>query len=251
MTVLAYAVGEESFIDLNGNGLADTGEMVDTLGNSTDMPEAWVDSDESGGQNGNEPYFDFIQNGAYNAADGKYNGVLCNGSPICSTTKSIHVRRALVLTMSSSTPAPLALFNNAAPPVGVTSISLPACDNPVGGVSTMDPTTYYVRVVDVNGNAMPTGTTIGFSTSNGTLLSLASFTTMNNSGCSSASAGCPAGVGTSTFEYYPVTLQSDAALSSGVCTNSKTSGLLTVTVKTPGGAGIGPTTTTTTFGVTD
>lgn len=269
VTVLAFAIGEESFTDLNGNGVADLSpnEMIDANGASTDMAEAFVDYNENGAFDAaTEPYEDFNGDGIYNAADSKYNGVLCDNATAppkgssagtCSTTKSIHVRRALVLTMSSSTPAALALFNNAAPPAAATSINLPACDNTVGGVSTMDATTYYVRVVDVNGNAMPVGTTIGFATTNGTLLSTASFTTMNNTGCSSAFPGCPAGVGTSTFEYYPVTLQSDAtitpatATTPATCNNTKTSGLLTVTVRTPGGSGIGSTTTTTSFVVTD
>lgn len=192
-------------------------------------------------------------NGVYDAPDGLYNGVLCSAlssAGTCSPTKSIHVRRSIVLTMSSSTPAPLALFDNSAPPAPAASISLPACDNP--GVATpMTATTYYVRVVDVNGNAMPAGTTIGFGTSNGTLLSSPTFTVGNSSGCSSAFPGCPLLVGTSTFEYYPVTLQSDATYTSATCTNTKTSGVLTVTVKAPGGSGIGSTTTTTTFNVTD
>lgn len=265
VTVLAFAIGEESFTDLNGNGVADlspTNEMIDANGASTDMPEAFVDYNENGIYDAaTEPYYDFNGNGVYDGPDGKYNGVLCNAlssAGTCSPTKSIHVRRALVLTMSSSTPAPLALFNNAAPPAAAALINLPACDNTVGGVSTMDATTYYVRVVDANGNAMPVGTTIGFATSNGTLLSTASFTTMNNTGCSAAFAGCPAGVGTATFEYYPVTLQSDASFAPpvapavvGTCTNAKTSGLLTVTVKAPGGSGVGSTTTTTTFVVND
>ena len=265
VTVLAFAIGEESFTDLNGNGVADLSpnEMIDANGASTDMAEAFVDYNENGVFNAaTEPYQDFNGGGVYNAADGQYNGVLCSATlssgGTCSATKSIHVRRALVLTMSSSTPAALALFDNAAPPAAAAFVNLPACDNTVGGVSTMDATTYYVRVVDLNGNAMPTGTTISFATSNGTLLSTASFTTMNNSGCSTAFPGCPAGAGTVTFEYYPVTLQSDATYAPpvapaviGTCTNAKTSGVLTVTVKTPGGSGIGSTTTTTTFGVTD
>ncbi len=274
VSVLAFAIGEESFTDLNGNGVADLvtaftsaanpsgNEMRDANGLSTDMPEAFVDYNENGAFDAaTEPYQDFNGSGAYDAADGQYNGVLCNAlssAGTCSATKSAHVRRMLVLTMSSSKPDTLALFDNGAPPAAATSINLPACDNMVGGVTTMDATTYYVRVVDVNGNAMPTGTTISFATSNGTLLSTASFTTLNDSGCSTAYAGCPSSAGTALFGYYPVTLQSDATYTApvapaviGTCTNTKTSGVLTVTVRTPGGAGMGSTTTTTTFTVKD
>ena len=252
VTVLAYGIGEESFTDLNGNGVADLApinEMIDANGKSTDMPEAFVDYNENGVWDAStEPYYDFNGNGAYDGPDGQYNGVLCNAlssAGTCSTTKSINVRRSIVLIFSSSKPSPLALFDNSSPPVVAASINLPACDNP-GLATPMAATTYYVRVVDVNGNAMPAGTTIGFATSNGTLLSSSTFTVGNNGGCSSAFPGCPALVGTSTFEYYPITMKSDATLAGGVCTNTNTSGLLTVTVKTLGG-----TTTVATFNVVD
>lgn len=261
VTVLAYAVGEESFTDLDGDGLADLApnEMLDANGNSTDMPEAFVDYNEDGIRQSvspNEPFIDFNSDGTFNAADGKFNGVLCNetagsSAGTCSTSKSIHVRRSIVLTLSSSQPAPLALFDNSSPPASATSISLPACDNPGSTMPSGPVTRYYVRIVDVNGNAMPAGTIISFATSNGTLVSSPSFTVANTSGCSAAFSGCTASVASALFEYYPVDLQSDATYAAGACTNAKTSGVLTVTVKTPGGSGVGSTTTPTTITVTD
>lgn len=259
VTVLAYAVGEESFTDLDGDGLADLvpNELIDANGNSTDMPEAFVDYNEDGLRGATEPFIDFNSDGIYNPADGKFNGVLCNESVsssagTCSASKSIHVRRSLVLTLSSSTPSPLALFDNSTPPVSATSISLPACDNPANLSMLSGPvTTYYVRVVDIHGNAMPAGTTITFTTSNGAVVSTPSFTLANNTGCSSAFPGCPASAASSLFEYYSVRLQSDATSDGAACTNAKTSGLLTVKVVTPGGAGVGSLTTSTDFVVTD
>ena len=89
VTVLARATGEEAFTDLNGNGTADNAaEMIDANGASTDMPEAFVDYNENGIRDANEPYFDFNGNGAYDAADGLYNGVLCtSGAAICSSAE--------------------------------------------------------------------------------------------------------------------------------------------------------------------
>jgi hypothetical protein len=266
VTVLAYAVGEESFTDLNGNGVADlaaivnsvtVNEMRDANGASTDMPEAFVDYNEDGVRQNTEPFIDFNQDGTYNAADGQFNGVLCStlsSAGTCSTTKTIHVRRSIVLTMSSSSPFPLMLLNNASPPVPVSPaiISLPACDNPANLATLTGPIIrYYIRILDVNGNAMPEGTTISFATTNGTLASPSSYTLGNTSGCSSAFAGCPASAGSVAFEYYPIDIQSDATSNGSTCTNSKSSGIFTVNVKTPGGAGIGSTTTTTTFVVND
>lgn len=259
VTVLAYAVGEESFTDLDGDGLADLvpNEMIDANGNSTDMPEAFVDYNEDGLRGATEPFIDFNSDGLYNPADITFNGVLCNESVsssagTCSTTKTIHVRSSIVLTLSSSKPSALALYDDSTPPVLATSISLPACDKPTNLAMKSGPvTTYYVRVVDIHGNAMPVGTTITFTTSNGTVVSTPSFTLANNNGCSSAFPGCPTNAASTLFEYYPVSLQSDATSDGSTCTNAKTSGLLTVKVVTPGGAGVGSLTTSTDFVVTD
>ena len=64
-TVLAYAVGEESFIDLNGNGVADLvpNEMIDLNGASTDMPEAFRDDNENGVRDANETFIDYNGDG--------------------------------------------------------------------------------------------------------------------------------------------------------------------------------------------
>src|ERR1019366_7004613 len=95
VTVLAYAVGEESFTDLNGNGLQDSGEMT------KDMSEAYVDFNESGARDANEPYLDFNVNGSFDktvggldAGDGLFSGVLCATN--CATAKTIHVRQSQV-----------------------------------------------------------------------------------------------------------------------------------------------------------
>jgi hypothetical protein len=248
VTVLAYAVGEESFVDLNSNGVADKvpgagygpTELIDTNGNSSDMPEAWLDADEDGAYTGaiNEPPTDFNSNGAYDVADGLFNGVLCStlSSPgTCNTTKkTIHVRQPIVIMFSSSSPAPLALFATdslASMFTPATSITLPSCST-IPADNTMPLTYYAIRIVDEHGNAMPTGTTIAFTTDNGKLLSTASWIVPNDSGCSSAFGGCPANVGTADFGYYYLTMKSDAT---GACTNTSTSGTLSVKVTSPSG----------------
>ena len=72
VTVLAFAIGEESFTDLNGNGVADllpANEMVDVNGNSTAMGEAFRDDAETGVYQAGEPFIDYNGNGVYNVAD--------------------------------------------------------------------------------------------------------------------------------------------------------------------------------------
>jgi hypothetical protein len=110
VTVLATAKGQESFIDINGNGRFDTNEYY----SGYDLPEAFVDHNENGfydglagiydpvtatvtkdasfcqegsltdpcsptNTNGGhfEENFDIDLNGMHTLADGKYNGLLC------------------------------------------------------------------------------------------------------------------------------------------------------------------------------
>lgn len=123
VTILATAIGEESFPDLNGNGRFDASEMVGFLGNnisglSYDLKEAFVDFNEDGLFNPSETggeaggYLevpgsgDFNSNSTFDLNDGKYNGVLCSipAHDGCSSIqKSLNVRRSLVLVMSGST----------------------------------------------------------------------------------------------------------------------------------------------------
>ncbi len=70
VTVLARAIGEEAFTDGAGggtpNGTCDSAaEMIDANGMPTDMPEAFVDYNENGIRDANEPYFDFNGNNQY------------------------------------------------------------------------------------------------------------------------------------------------------------------------------------------
>lgn len=98
--ILAVMTGEESFIDSNGNAILDQGEIF------YDMPEAFRDDNENGQfDSGLEEFWDFNQNGTYDQADGKYNGVLCNieDNPNCSTDKkNIYVRSSIDLVMAGS-----------------------------------------------------------------------------------------------------------------------------------------------------
>ena len=231
VTVLARATGEEAFTDRNGNGtMDDASEAIDANSASTDMPEAFVDYNENGARDSNEPFFDFNGDGTYSAADGLYNGVLCTpGAAICSTQKSIDVRGSQVIVFSTSTPN---ITIN-----GGNTIALPPCDINTG----ITPTNFIVTVVDANGNAMPAGTSVSFTTDNGVISSGANYTVPDTTGCRSGYAGCPASVGTATFGDRVITMKSDATWSKGTppspntCTNTSPAGVFTVTVTTPKG----------------
>jgi len=249
VTVLARAIGEEAFTDSNGNGTADAGELFDANGVSTDMPEAFIDYNENGTREINEPYFDFNGNGSYDAADGKYNGVLCTtpGAGICSTQKSIDARGSQIIVFSSSD-ATISINNN-------NTIALTPC-NPATGNT---PTTITVAVVDVNGNAMPAGTQVHFNSDNGIITGATAnpYVVPDTIGCrtnnpvTGAAYVCPASARSATFGNIPVTVVSDAtwtpadpaAGTPARCTNPSNSGTFSVTVTSPKGtitaAGIG------------
>ena len=216
-TVLVYAVGEESFTDLNGNGVADLepNELIDQNGAPTDLPEAFRDDNENGVRDATETFLDFNQNGVYDGPDGKYSGVLCDnitpppaGSSVgtCSARRALHVRKFIPIIFSGSD----AVITKIAP---AGTITLNKC--PTASEQTVD-----LRVVDVNGNPMPAGTTIKATSTLAELTGISSFTQ------DSTNVTPPAGAVT-----HSVSLRAVGGID---CVRAGASGRLQVTVKTPG-----------------
>jgi len=251
VAILAYAIGEESFTDRNGNGwfdIAPVSELTDLDGNSTDMPEAWLDVNENRVRDAIEPFIDFNNDGVYNGGDGKFNGVSCDESASdrsvqgsCGVNKSIHVRGNTAVVFSGSVAKITA---------DVPNVAFTACTT-VAGVTTQQRTvTFTIR--DTNENVMPAGTTVSFETSNGAIVnstgarltSTGNLTVPNSAARSSES---PVANGVLTF---PVLIENTASASAApgpfTCTNTTPSGVLTATVKTPSGR-----TTTFSIPVTD
>ncbi len=145
-TVTAIAIGEESFVDLNGNGVFD--DPDDFTGQ--DLPEAFRDFDEDGVRDSAfEPFFDFDGDNNFDGADGLFNGVLCSHSTQCpaGTPTSLHVRDDITIVMSTSG----AIIEVSPGPI----ISIPKD----GAAAEL------ILVWDGNGNNMPAGTTIATSIS--------------------------------------------------------------------------------------
>jgi len=133
--ILAYAIGEEAFVDANGNGLADAVEF-------TDDPEAHRDDNESSNRDSGEPFVDFNGDGTFNTGDGKYNGVL-QGAEYAGAPKSKHVFSNTTLVMGTS---------------AANILSNPALFTvPLSGSAAVT-----ITVRDLNGNNMPTGSTVEF-----------------------------------------------------------------------------------------
>ena len=100
VTVLAYATGEDSFHDANGNGLYDAGDVL-----LRDMGEPYVDANENGVYNSNmilEQLIDANLNGTRDAPNGVYDGMLCDinlDGDICNRTQ-VQIARSSVIALS-------------------------------------------------------------------------------------------------------------------------------------------------------
>ena len=147
------AIGEESFVDGNGNG------SFDNLENFTDLAERFRDDNGNGVYDPGEFFYDFNNDGMRNPADTLFNGVLCNDTAgRCDATKqSTGIGASNLIIMSGSTP------DNVLPAAGATL----ATASKANGLQT-----YLFKVADVNNNPMPSGTTVS-ATVQGTGLSVA------------------------------------------------------------------------------
>jgi len=160
-TILATVEGEESFIDLNANGIFDG---TDTF---TDLGEAYIDENESGSWESPEPFTDFNGNNVWDGPDGKYSGSGCATN--CAPTNSVTVRDDIVLVMSEDNPAIFAMGTNGSS--NNLCFDFASCltyrfsgaalnTDVVGSLS--------ITLAGVsNGEVLPAGTTVGFATTNG------------------------------------------------------------------------------------
>lgn len=141
VTILATAIGEESFNDANGNGSFDTGESFADLG------ERFRDDNENGVYDNGEYIYDFNNNATRDPADGVFNGVLClDTTGQCDADKrTTGIAASNVIVLSGHTP------DSVSPASGAT---LPATSRTAGSRS------YSFTFADINNNPMPSGTTI-------------------------------------------------------------------------------------------
>jgi hypothetical protein len=258
ITILAYALGEESFDDVNGNNLRDAGEEFQDLGEPFRNDRAITDRQananwavvgtslkppdpkdlENSTRLASEIFIDTNSDGTWSkAGDGNYNGVL--KTPQNFNNQATHVRGALVQVLSTSLanitpldPSPVALshcvdgvaFNNQPK-----TLRLAIRDNNTNSAALFAGNTAATSPfgVDLPGNILPAGTTISFSTTNGEILTGKEFVVPNTNEPSAAAW------------VYTVVLISDATQSSALavtplaCTNPRGTGALLVKVTTP------------------
>ncbi|MBS0369261.1 MAG: hypothetical protein JSS57_08685 [Proteobacteria bacterium] len=141
VTVLAYAMGEESFDDLNGNNVWDLDEPYRKLG------DAFVDSNENGVWDSGEAFIAFGYSGACPAApsDGRYYNApskvgTCHADSL--GMQSAHVRRTGIVVLSSYVIGTVA-------PSAFTMPALPGCTG-----------SFRFRLADENNNPMPFNATL-------------------------------------------------------------------------------------------
>jgi hypothetical protein len=203
VTILATALGHETFFDTNGNNTfddADGDPIVDIiefngdftvdsgLGNRAaepsgflDMSEAWRDDNENSVYDNGETFIDFNGDGAFSAADSLFNGPQCQGANCAAEdVRNIHVRKALRLVMASSG-AELILTNNDGSVIyqnSLTGDTAPLADVTNGGSQEFN---FYFADTGTPNQTMPLGTTVDVSLSAGVLQGQTSLTVGNNS----------------------------------------------------------------------
>jgi hypothetical protein len=221
VTVLAYALGEKSFIDRGGNNSYDSGETFYDIG------DPYIDSNENRSWDADEYYISSTTSGSSacrtqpgaTALPVSYWNVPSKENTCTATWGQNYVRRSIVMVLSGSD----------ATISGPATIALGHC---IDGVSFANPAVEFdIEVYDLHHNPMPAGTTISLSSSNGTIKSKNPLAVQNGAP--------PVGdIPTYTFTMTSDATQARAAATSDpdyVCTNASTSGFLEVTVRTPGG----------------
>ncbi|QSX30929.1 hypothetical protein JYB88_04585 [Shewanella cyperi] len=204
-TVLATAIGEESFADINGNGRFDAGDENDAFlgingydgkdveGKPYDLGEAFVDFNEdqlynpeqTGGLPGGEEeeLIDFNGNGHFEDKDGLYNGVLCAkdtnnqphagcANPDLGQSRSLNIREDFVIVMAGSKGVGSSIVITDSCQSGDPGCSLTVADNTNGTLDVELEAAGSVSLVisDVNNQQMPFGTKVTFSASVGEII---------------------------------------------------------------------------------
>lgn len=99
VTVVAYTVGEETFIDTNGNSIFDDGDA-----GFEDLEEPYIDANGDDIFNAGDTIIDVVSvndttgnNGVHDIGDGFFNGGGCQHASLCSTRRSITIWDAIIL----------------------------------------------------------------------------------------------------------------------------------------------------------
>jgi hypothetical protein len=178
--ILATAIGEESFDDVNSTGYYQSGDPFSNLG------EPYLDANESGAYVKGDPFDNYFNTGSYVGPSGSFIGITCTSTSCSEATLGIGVEHLIIM---STTGAQAYLSTSS--PTSFVSLS--------GGVSIAAGTTggFYLLVTDQNGNPMAAGTQIS-----ATATTSAGTVTVGGTG-SSVLTGCNS-TGGPTTSYYTI-----------------------------------------------
>lgn len=205
VSLLAYAVGEESFNDVSANGEFNQNEFDSVL---QDLPEAFIDFNENGVFDGdslapanpidsnggeNEWYVErsgALDNGQYDSGDGIYNGLLCSDNALAAnacTRETVNVRAHSELVMSGSIPYIRAVtaLNDCTLSSGIgleASDMAGMCDINLIDISESTPYSAISVTIffsDIHNNPLPSGTTVSVTADNGVLRGLTDYTVIS------------------------------------------------------------------------
>jgi hypothetical protein len=201
--ILATAIGEESFTDLNGSGYYVQGDPFVSLG------EPYRDDNENHQYDSGEYFLDFNNNGMRDPPSGVFIGITCTASSCSTSTLAIGVQQTMI--MSTSNAGALLNFSVGGSFSGsAAGLSIPASQS--GSIS--------FQLVDENGNPMAAGTTISVSAS----ASVSTSTGSATQGCSIAPPG------TANANVYVFDLTAASAAGNGTLTITVTSPSLSQTI---------------------
>lgn len=198
-TILATAIGEETFDDANGDGFWESGETFQDLG------EPYDDANENAQYDSGEYFLDYNHNSTRDGPSGSFVGITCTGTDASSTctTKTLAIGAAHLLIMSTADS--IVTF------VGATGFTgnFSGMSIPHSGTGSI---TFNVQ--DGNGNPVAAGSSIAISadSSVGTV----------SSSTSSFTVGCATAVGGQNFTTFV-----NASGTAG-------SGTITIKVTSPG-----------------
>lgn len=143
-TILAWTTGNESFVDLDGDGIYTDGDVFNNGDfNLRDLSEPFFDNNFNGIRDLDEEVIDYDGDSVFDEADGLYNGVFCAHSTNCSPSQFLYIWVNTFVVMSGS-------YAQATVTPDPADVS--------GG-----PETLFITVTDTNGNPMPAGSTVEIS----------------------------------------------------------------------------------------
>ncbi|MDF1691265.1 MAG: Ig-like domain-containing protein [Zhongshania sp.] len=167
LTILARAIGEESFADSQPtNGRYDDAETFSDIG------EPYLDANENGLYDVNvEKYGDFNNDNTRNGPNKLYDGLLCDktgANAKCNPdSETLFVSDSIVLVMSDATKLTIEILDGPDPLTA----------NPINGIDlTSGGGTIYAHIYDERGQLPPGGTTVSASTDLGKMIGSAEYT---------------------------------------------------------------------------